>query len=150
MNMLTGGKPTQEQRDRQTAFAFFRLTMGINIFLHGLTRIISGVGGFADQMSEGFKSGPMPLPLIRGFLIVLPFVETLIGLLLILGLKTRLALLAGGLLMTLLVFGTALRSDWNALAIQMTYVLCYYFLISHASRDAYGIDAWWARRRMSE
>jgi thiosulfate dehydrogenase [quinone] large subunit len=138
---------TAEQRNQQTAYAIFRLTMGINIFLHGATRILSGVGKFADAMSAGFKDSPLPSGLTWAFLAALPFMEALVGLLLILGLWTRPAVIAGSLLMTTLVFGTALRSDWAGLGLQMVYVLSYYFLISHATRDAYGLDAWRARRR---
>ena len=40
-----------------------------------------------------------------------------------LGLFTRWALTLGGLLITVLVFGTAMRSDWNTVGVQMIYAI---------------------------
>ena len=97
-------------------------------------------------MGNNFTETPLPMPMVWWFLAVLPFIEAVIGFLMIVGLKTRWALLGGGLLMAVLVFGTAIRSDWNALGTQMIYVFCYYFLISHSQRDSYGVDVWWNRR----
>lgn len=129
-------------RDLQAAFLFFRVTMGINIFLHGFTRIITGVDKFADTVAASFTSTPMPHSLTWAFLVVLPFLEAIIGAAQILGFCTRWAILAGAWLMTLLVLGTALRSDWASLGLQMTYVLCYFVLICTLRYDNFGFDHW--------
>lgn len=113
----------REQQDRRVAYAIFRLTMGINIGLHGATRIVSGASGFAEATGKSFDATLLPGPLIWGFLAVLPFAEAAIGLALTLGRRTRLALTSDALLMSALVFGTALRGDWSSLGIQMIYVL---------------------------
>ena len=85
--------------DRRLAYLLLRLTLGINILFHGAVRL-----PVLDAFAEGT---------------VQPFLETAIGLLLIVGLWTRWALVAGALLIAALVFGTALRSDWETLSIQM-------------------------------
>jgi len=77
---------------------------------------------------------------VRLFAFVLPFAETLVGLLLTLGLWTRLALVSGGLLIIALVFGTALRTDWDTLGIQMTYAAIYYLLLVSRTYDRFSID----------
>jgi thiosulfate dehydrogenase (quinone) large subunit len=56
------------------------------------------------------------------------------------GLWTRWSLL-GGFLISSLVFGTALRSDWNTLAIQMLYVLIFVSLIAAREYNSYSVDA---------
>ena len=63
------------------------------------------------------------------------------GLLLLLGLWTRWALLLGALTMASLVFGTALRSDWNTLAIQMLYASIYAALLAAREYNSYSVDA---------
>src|SRR6266480_8040411 len=60
--------------------------------------------------------------------------------LLTLGLWTRLALVSGGLLIIALVFGTALRSDWDTLGIQMIYAAIYYLLLVGRTCDRFSID----------
>jgi len=77
---------------------------------------------------------------VRLFAFVLPFAETLVGLLLTLGLWTRLALVSGGLLIIALVFGTALRTDWDTLGIQMIYAAIYYLLLVSRTYDRFSID----------
>jgi len=77
---------------------------------------------------------------VRLFAFVLPFAETLVGLLLTLGLWTRLALVSGGLLIIALVFGTALRTDWDMLGIQMIYAAIYYLLLVSRTYDRFSID----------
>ena len=131
----------QERRDRGAAFALFRVTLGINIFLHGFVRIWAGVGKFVAAMAPGFDDSMLPNVLVVASLWLIPWLEAGIGAALILGFQTRTSLLSGGLLMTLLVAGTAFKSDWSTLGIQMLYVLCYYHLICHARFDDWGIDA---------
>jgi len=60
--------------------------------------------------------------------------------LIFLGLLTRWALVAGGLLMAALVFGTALRSDWNTVGIQMIYAIIYYLLLTNLADDSLSVD----------
>jgi thiosulfate dehydrogenase (quinone) large subunit len=129
------------------AYAIFRLTLGVDIFLHGATRIATGVGAFASKTGAMFSGTPLPVPFTSAFLIVLPFVEAAVGLALILGFLTRVALVVGALLMAVLVFGTALRSDWNTVGLQMIYVIAYYLLLSRVSDDVYSLDYLFNARR---
>ena len=103
-------------------------TLGLSIFMHGLVRL-PHLSAFADNTAELFMDTPLPAFTVRLFALGLAFVETAVGLLVLLGLWTRWALFLGALTMAALVFGTALRSDWNTLAIQMLYALIYAALI---------------------
>jgi cytochrome c biogenesis protein CcdA len=52
----------------------------------------------------------------------------------------RLTLVAGGLLIVALVFGTALRSDWETLSIQMLYAIIYDLLLAARTYDYFALD----------
>ena len=129
-----------DELDHELAYAIFRLTLGVNILIHGVTRIITGVEKFASETTVQFAQTPLSPALTHFFLVTLPFVETGIGALLVLGLWTRWALAVGGLLITALVFGTALRGDWNTVGVQMIYAVAYYLLLACRRHNYYSFD----------
>jgi thiosulfate dehydrogenase (quinone) large subunit len=125
--------------DRRLAYLLLRLTLGINILLHGAVRL-PALGAFAAGTVQQFADTPLPAVTVRLFGLLLPFLETAIGLLLTVGLWTRWALVAGALLIVALVFGTALRSDWETLSIQMIYGIIYYLLLTGRTYDYFALD----------
>jgi len=134
--------------DRQLAYVVFRLTLGINILIHGAGRIFGpGAGAFASATEVEFTKTALPAGMVNAFLIVLPFAELVLGTLITLGLFTRWSLTLGGLLITALVFGTAMRSDWNLVGLQMMYALTYYFLLIHRSSNRFSLDALFFAKR---
>lgn len=127
--------------DRKLAFGIFRITLGINILIHGAGRILGqGSGAFAAKTASEFTGTPLPPGLVHLFLGVLPFAESILGGLILLGLFTRWALTLGGLLIAALVFGTALRGDWNTVGIQMIYAITYYLLLANLGDDYFSLD----------
>lgn len=135
-------------RNHSLAFAVFRLTLGINILIHGLTRVLGpGAAGFAAATQHQFDATLLPGGLVFVFLWAVPFVETILGLLTVIGLFTRWALVGGGLLISTLVFGTALRSDWASVGNQMIYAISYYLLLANCDHDAFSIDGLIERSR---
>jgi thiosulfate dehydrogenase [quinone] large subunit len=130
--------------DRKLAYAMLRFTLGLAFLMHGLVRL-PHLTAFADGLVKLFAQTFLPAFLVRVFAIGLVFVETIVGLLILLGLWTRAALFVGALSMAALVFGTALRSDWETLAIQMLYALIYAALIATREYNAYSLDARIAR-----
>jgi thiosulfate dehydrogenase (quinone) large subunit len=133
--------------DRQLAYAVFRLTLGINILVHGAGRIFGpGADAFASTTAVEFSKTPLPAGMVYAFLVVLPFAELVLGVLTTLGLLTRWALALGGLLIAALVFGTAMRSDWNTVGVQMIYAITYYFLLAHRSSNRFSIDGLMEKR----
>src|ERR1700677_4843107 len=99
------------------SYAVLRLTLGTTFLFHGITRFVSGWFAFADQMTQNFQNTFLPDFLVRPFALSVPPVETIVGMLLCLGLFTRLTLIAGGLWMTALVFGTTIRQEFSTVAI---------------------------------
>jgi thiosulfate dehydrogenase [quinone] large subunit len=127
--------------DRALACLLLRLTLGLNIALHGITRIfLGGLTSFVNATLTQFQSTPLPVWQVRAFATAIPFLEVLIGVLLFVGLWTRWALSAGALLMMALVFGTALRSEWNLLFLQMFYSFLYFLLLMCRQYDSFSID----------
>lgn len=122
-------------------YLLLRLALGINLLGHGLVRI-GNPGAFADTLVQLFSNTWLPSPMVRLFALVLPFVETALGVLITLGLLTRAALFTGGLVMVSLIFGTALRGDWETLGLQMVYAAFYSALMAAARFNALSLDAW--------
>jgi thiosulfate dehydrogenase (quinone) large subunit len=127
--------------DRWLAYGVFRFTLGINILIHGVGRLFGpGAGEFTAKTSSEFVGTPLPHSLVHAFLMVLPFAEAILGTLMSLGLLTRWTLTLGGLLITALVFGTALRSDWPTAGVQMVYAIIYYFLLRNLADNYFSVD----------
>ena len=126
--------------DVSLAYALLRITLGLNIFMHGVSRLLAGLGNFANVMAKTFENTPVPTPLVVIFSYSLPWLEGLIGLLILIGLRTRESLFSGAVLMLLLTFGTALRQDWNVAAIQLLYSIVYALLIAGLRHNAFSVD----------
>lgn len=70
----------------------------------------------------------------------LPWAEAIIGLLVLFGVLTEWALIAGALLMALLTFGTSLRQDWNVAGLQLIYAVVYFLLIAFRRHNRFAAD----------
>jgi thiosulfate dehydrogenase [quinone] large subunit len=135
--------------NRELAYLLLRLTLGVNILMHGLSRILSGVAPFAAGMMKQFASTPLPAPLVHAFAIVLPWSELCIGIAIFLGLWTRFALALGAMEIVVLTFGIALTQNWAVAGIQIVYAVVYAILLAFGESDRWSVDGWRARRRNS-
>jgi thiosulfate dehydrogenase [quinone] large subunit len=126
--------------DRKLGYLVLRFTLGLSILMHGLVRL-PHLQAFADGLVKMFADTPLPAMLVRPFGFALVFVETAVGLLVLLGLWTQEALLVGSAAMAALILGTALRSDWDTLAIQLLYAAIYAALLATREYNAYSLDA---------
>ena len=132
-------------RDLGLAHSILRVTLGINIALHGIQRFphyASFVNGVVHQFG-----GVLPEVLVRPYAAAIPAAEALIGVLLIAGLASRVALVAGAVLMASLTFGTALRGEHEVLAEQLGYELTYFALNATVAWNRFSLDALVARTR---
>jgi thiosulfate dehydrogenase (quinone) large subunit len=137
-------------RERRTAYALLRLAVGVNLTMHGISRMISGPGEFAAKLVIQFTHAPLPAWSVWGFALMLPSIETILGLLILLGLRTRAALIAATLLIAVLTFGSALVQDWNSAGIQLTYAMAYSALLFLRRYDGWSIDAWMGRNKAQD
>ncbi|MGB8985679.1 MAG: DoxX family membrane protein [Candidatus Sulfotelmatobacter sp.] len=126
--------------DLSLAYALLRVTLGLNIFMHGTSRLLAGVGNFVSWMIKMFQNTVLPTAVIVPFGYALPWLEAGLGLLIIIGLRTREALVAGALLMLGLTFGTALRQDWDVAGIQLLYSVVYAALIAALRHNSLSVD----------
>jgi thiosulfate dehydrogenase (quinone) large subunit len=126
--------------DRKIGYLVLRFTLGLSIFMHGLTRL-PHLSAFADGLVKEFANTVLPAMVVRPFAISLVFVEGIVGLLVLLGLFTRAALILGSATMAALIFGTTLRSDWITVAVQLLYCAIYAALLAAREYNAYSVDA---------
>lgn len=117
-------------RDRCWAYLLVRLILGINIAVHGASRIYLGAGKFAAGLVKMFAATPLPAQMVYGYAYALPFAEALIGLLILFGLFSRITYIAGLLLIASLTFGSTLRQDWDSAGLQLIYVMVYAGLLA--------------------
>jgi thiosulfate dehydrogenase (quinone) large subunit len=133
--------PQARLSDAVWAYSILRLSFGANIMLHGLSRLLAGHTAFLAYLTHYFEKTPLvPASLLPAFAWVLPPVETALGLLLVFGLWTRFALIAGALVLAMLVVGTNLAQDWNVAGLQLIYAFLYYYLLVHRDGNAVSID----------
>jgi thiosulfate dehydrogenase [quinone] large subunit len=136
---LTELGKTETRIDREIGYSILRITLGINVLLHGLTPL-TNLDSFVASLLQSFAKTPLPPPAVQLFALTVPFAQTVVGLLLTLGLLTRFALISGGLVMTALVFGTALRGDGPGVGIQMLYAVIYCLLLAGRTFNRFSID----------
>ena len=132
--------------DRSLAYALLRVTLGLNIFMHGTSRLMAGVGSFVSAMIKMFQNTALPTAVVVPFGYVLPWLEAGLGVLIIIGLRTREVLVAGALLMLALTFGTALRQDWDVAGLQLLYSAVYTALIAGLRYNSLSVDQKFAAR----
>jgi thiosulfate dehydrogenase [quinone] large subunit len=134
-----------EVRERRTAYALLRIIIGVNLMMHGVSRMISGPGEFAAKLVIQFTHAPLPAWSVWGFALMLPSIEGILGLLILVGLRTRAAVIAATLLIGALTFGSALVQDWNAAGVQLTYAMAYSALLFLRQYNGWSIDSWMVR-----
>jgi len=67
-------------------------------------------------------------------------IETVLGVMIILGLGTRYALIIGGLMMTALTFGTMFLGDFQLAWLQLTYAIAFFLLLAARSWNLISLD----------
>jgi len=150
MANLTGTQTSDWRSDGSLAYGLFRFTFGLNVMMRGIVRIAMGLPAFQTYMLTQFKDVPvMPPAFLVPFASALPFVETLIGLCILVGFQTRAALIAGSLMIAALTFGTMLRQDFTIAWLQLDYALALFVLIALRSWNLISVDAM-MRRDASE
>src|ERR1019366_10644610 len=95
--------PKKGMSDATIAYGVLRLTLGINIALHGISRVISGQAAFLAYLNHYFEKTPMmPKEILPFFALFITWAETILGTLVFFGVFTRFALIAGSLVLAML------------------------------------------------
>jgi thiosulfate dehydrogenase (quinone) large subunit len=141
MSVSVSVPATTRSSDAVIAYTILRVSFGANIMLHGVSRIVMGHAAFLAYLTHYFEKAPyIPVSMLSVFATVQPWVELILGLLLMIGLATRFSLIAGGLVIMTLVFGTNLAQDWLVSGLQLIYAFLYYHLLVHIDQNRYSID----------
>ncbi|MDJ0518773.1 MAG: DoxX family protein [Trichodesmium sp. MO_231.B1] len=127
-----------KRQDVTLAYTLLRIVFGINFFVHGLVRI-GNMGGFIQSMVERFQE-LVPSFLIVPFAAVTTPIELISGFLMIIGLQTRNAIIAGFVLMMPLMFGVCLLQEWDTASSQLIYCLVFFILLAGCSLNTISID----------
>ncbi len=145
--MIGNGKEIWLRRtDAITAYTLLRLVFGVNFFNHGLVRI-GNIPAFAESQVKLYVDTFVPAVLVRGPAYLIPIVELIVGLLLILGLATRGALIAGFCLMIVLMSGVTLLQQWDTASSQLIYCLVFFVLLAANSLNTVSLDRLRAKRQ---
>jgi thiosulfate dehydrogenase (quinone) large subunit len=141
MSVSVSVPATSRSSDAVIAYTILRISFGANIMLHGVSRIVMGHAAFLAYLTHYFeKAFYIPVSMLSVFATVQPWVELILGLLLMIGLATRFSLIAGALVIMCLVFGTNLAQDWLVSGLQLIYAFLYYYLLVHLDQNRYSID----------
>jgi thiosulfate dehydrogenase [quinone] large subunit len=141
------GRTGDDSLGRALGYFILRLSLGVDMLMHYVVRTWGISKDFVPVTEKMFDGNLLPMSWVHVFLTVLPYFEGLLGVLLLLGFLSRWALTAEGLLVTVLLFGTALRSDWTVVSHQMIYILFVFILLTVEQYDYFSVDALLARRR---
>lgn len=117
-----------------------RLAIGVSLFGHGLVRIPI-LDQFSAEMVQSFRFSMLPPDAVVIFSYVLPFVELIIGALIITGLFMKEALIVAGVVMAMLIFGTTTIQKWDNIQLQLMHVLFIIILLAFCDQcNAFSLD----------
>ena len=124
---------------QEIGYALLRVTFGVVFLFSGIGKFRSGLGNFAGGMLQQF-SGKLPGVLVQPFAYSLPFAETILGVLIVLGLFTTVALSLSGLLLAALTFGTVMLGEFPTVAHNTQYGLVNFVLLWTFAYNRYSVD----------
>jgi thiosulfate dehydrogenase [quinone] large subunit len=115
--------------DKSLAYGLLRVAFGVNFAGHGLVRIHNGIGAFAASTAEHMAKAPLPHGAVVGFGYAIPAIEAVLGLALMFGVLTRLALVGGALFMMALTVGVTANQQWDVAGQQLVYSAVFFVLL---------------------
>ncbi len=125
---------------KKAGYVLLRLALGAVFLFYGISKFRTGVGTTVDMMTRQFDRTFLPSVLVKAFTGALPSIEVVLGLLLLLGLFTRAALVLAGLVLIVLTTGLAILGNAPTVASNLLFLLVIWVLLSHAEENAFGLD----------
>ncbi|MDB5147194.1 MAG: DoxX family rane protein [Mucilaginibacter sp.] len=120
-------------------FVILRLAIGASMFGHGLVRLPK-LNGFSNWMVGTFEKSMLPKAMVTPFSYLLPIAEFTIGVLLLSGLFTKPALVAGGAVMMILILGSCMIENWEIIPSQLIHAAFFAVLLQFATNNTYSLD----------
>ena len=121
------------------AYAVLRCTTGFVFLLFGVGKLQGGVPQFVAGLHEQFSKTWLPAFVVGAVGWAVPYLQLIVGALLVLGLLTRLAALIMGLLMLVLTVGLTIAGSANV-AHNFIYALVAYVLLRQVADNSYCLD----------
>ena len=116
--------------NKELGFLIARIGLGVNLFFHGLVRL-PHLSGFVQAMETKFADSMLPMFLVTPMAHAIPVAELVIGLMLLLGIATRYALLGVAIQMLVLITGCCFVEEWGPINSQMFLLVLAAFLIAN-------------------
>jgi thiosulfate dehydrogenase [quinone] large subunit len=130
---------------RETAYGLLRVTFGVIFLFYGVGKFIGGLANFVGGMNQHF-SGKLPAAMVMPFAYAIPFCELISGVLILLGLFTRIGLTLSGVLLVGLTFGVVMLGDAPTVAHNLQFALINFILLWLVDLNRYSLDGVFARR----
>ena len=131
---------------RDIAYALTRITYGVIFLFYGIGKFMGGLSNFVGGMNQQF-SGKLPAFMVMPFAYVIPFCETISGILILLGLFTRGGLILSGLLLIGLTFGLVMLGQADKVAHNLIYVLVNFVLLWFSDLNRISLDGLFSRKQ---
>ncbi|AIY12979.1 DoxX family protein [Cellulophaga baltica] len=126
-------------KEYRLGYVLARIVIGVSMFGHGLVRLPK-LEGFKNFMVKNFENSMVPEFLVTPFAYALPILEFAVGILLIIGLFTRQALVLGAILMIMLVFGSTMIENWGIIDSQLIHALIFIGLLLGINYNYWSLD----------
>src|ERR1043165_3967196 len=127
-------------KNREIGYALTRITYGVIFLFYGIGKFRGGLSNFVGGMNQQF-SGKLPAFVVMPFAYFIPFAETISGVLIVLGLFTRVGLTLSGLLLIGLTFGVVMLGQAPTVAHNLQYVLVNFLLLWFVEWNGVSLDA---------
>lgn len=134
-SIILGKRP-----DLELAVSLARFGLGVNIALHGWTRVFR-FPEFLTHIEQQFAHSILPPGIVDASAYAIVGLECVVGILLLAGLALRAALAMGCGLMIALLFGTCLVQNWSAAGDQLIYLGFYAVLLALRGSDRWSLDS---------
>ncbi len=129
---------SQLTKDLALAHALLRAGLGINLFMHGFSRV-PNLATFVAHTHEMFAKTWLPGAVVTATGYAIPFIELALGAALILGFLLRPVLVAAFLFMFMLTVGVCLAQNWPVASEQLSYMIVLALLLAGARYHRFGL-----------
>ena len=125
---------------RSAAYLSMRLTLGFVFLFYGVGKLQTGMTSFGQGLEKDFASTWLPTRAVYVFGVLLPFLEVMVGVLLVLGFLRFFTLAFAGSLVVILTSGLAISGNPGGVAHNLIYALLIFLLLRHFDDDEICLD----------
>ncbi|AFY92701.1 DoxX family protein [Chamaesiphon minutus] len=133
-------------RDLAIAHLLLRVMVGGIFFNSGFNKIFN-IPAFVERMVKTLDASYLPDILIRLGAYPVPIIELVVGVLIILGLSTRIALILTFTLMVMFTFGAMSAQLPELVSSQLIYGIVLFLLLATCRYNWFSLDSWLHRKQ---